>query len=299
MDRLSKLLLIPTAIATLAGFGMGQMTNVLQPYWPDAPHWVFAFLFWSGAALVVIPLPSWIIWVAWKNWELISGRLKVILGFVLLIGGCALGVVGLSLIAAGDTQTAVAIPSSSAAQAKSVATPEKPQPEGPISLLVMGGPNAHPFERNKIQIGRSNGRIEFRDVPAKDNDISIGELNVQNQRNLSQQTDDGVGIEFLRTSDVSKDDNGLTSDALVQISAPRKLLRIALAVVGPEITAFKLLTEESQPIENTATKSCGANCLAVYIENPMPRYVLRVTTRKPSQISINARYTLEARSDAK
>ncbi|QIP01521.1 hypothetical protein [Bradyrhizobium symbiodeficiens] len=102
MDRLSKFLLIPTGFATLAGFGLGQMTNVLQPYWPDAPHWVFALLFWSGAALVVVPFPTWLIWLGWKNRYAYGTRSRMILGVVLLICGCAISIVGLSIIAAGD-----------------------------------------------------------------------------------------------------------------------------------------------------------------------------------------------------
>jgi hypothetical protein len=105
LDRFSRLLLIPTAIGTLAGLGLGQMTNVLQPYWPEAPHWVFAVLFWSGAALTVVPLPTWLMWLGWKNRKTVSRRWKMIFGFALLLGGCAMGVVGLSIIAAGDSST--------------------------------------------------------------------------------------------------------------------------------------------------------------------------------------------------
>jgi len=102
MDRLSKLLLIPTSIATLAGFGLSQMTNVLQPYWPDAPHWVFAGIFLSGAALVFVPFPAWLIWLGWKNGKNFGRRARMIAGFAILICGCALGVLGLSIIAAGE-----------------------------------------------------------------------------------------------------------------------------------------------------------------------------------------------------
>lgn len=102
MDRLSKILLVPTAIGTLAGLGLGQMTNVLQPYWPEAPRWVFAALFWSGAALTFVPLPSWLIWLAYKNRKNVSGRLQMLFGLALVIGGCVICVVGLSIIAAGE-----------------------------------------------------------------------------------------------------------------------------------------------------------------------------------------------------
>jgi hypothetical protein len=50
---------IPAFIATMAGIGIDVMSNMLQPYWPDAPHWVFGFLFWLGFALTAIPLPLW------------------------------------------------------------------------------------------------------------------------------------------------------------------------------------------------------------------------------------------------
>ncbi|MBR0855690.1 hypothetical protein [Bradyrhizobium liaoningense] len=102
MDRLSKILLIPTSFATLAGFGLGQMTNVLQPYWPDAPHWVFALLFWSGAALTVIPFLSWLAWLGWKNRKTFSRRFRMILGSIILIAGCVIGIFGLSIIASED-----------------------------------------------------------------------------------------------------------------------------------------------------------------------------------------------------
>src|SRR3954449_4811939 len=86
MDRTSKRLLIPSAISTFAGLGLSQMTNVLQPYWPEAPHWVFALLFWSGAVLTVVPLPAWLLWLWWSNrGAAFSRRFKMVLGFVLVL----------------------------------------------------------------------------------------------------------------------------------------------------------------------------------------------------------------------
>jgi hypothetical protein len=104
MDRLSRLLLIPAGIFTAAGLGIGQMTNVLPQYWPQAPHWVYAFLFWSGAALTTIPLPSWLVWLGWKNRTSITQRHTMIFGIVLVVVGCAIGVVGLSIISFGENQ---------------------------------------------------------------------------------------------------------------------------------------------------------------------------------------------------
>ena len=36
-------------------------------YLPGAPHALFATLFWFGAILAVIPLPSWLLWRFFKN----------------------------------------------------------------------------------------------------------------------------------------------------------------------------------------------------------------------------------------
>jgi hypothetical protein len=102
MDRISKFLLIPAGIATAAGVGLDMTTNMLQAYWPDAPHWLVAALFWSGPALIFLPLPFWLIWLAWKNRYALSVRWTMIIGLAFVIGGCALGVIGLSIIAAGD-----------------------------------------------------------------------------------------------------------------------------------------------------------------------------------------------------
>jgi hypothetical protein len=102
MDRFSKILLIPAIIGTLAGIGLDMTTNMLASYWPDAPHWLIAALFWSGPTLIFVPLPSWLLWLAWTNRNTLSGRSRMIIGLTLVICGCALGVVGLSIIAAGD-----------------------------------------------------------------------------------------------------------------------------------------------------------------------------------------------------
>ena len=101
MDRLTKLLVFPAGITACAVFGIGLMTNVLQPFWPNAPHWVFAALFLSGAALTFAPLPAWLLWLGWKNRKSFGRRVRMVFGFSLLLLGCALGVIGLSLIASG------------------------------------------------------------------------------------------------------------------------------------------------------------------------------------------------------
>jgi hypothetical protein len=57
--------LVPVGIATVAGIGLDLMTNMLTPYWPDAPHWVFAGLFYLGSALTFLPTMAWLTVKSW------------------------------------------------------------------------------------------------------------------------------------------------------------------------------------------------------------------------------------------
>jgi hypothetical protein len=100
MDRLSRLLLIPAGIATTAGIGLDMTTNMLQPYWPDAPHWLFATLFWSGPALI-LPLPSWLVWLIWKTRKALNSRQIVAGGFAVASTCYVGGIIWLWIIAAG------------------------------------------------------------------------------------------------------------------------------------------------------------------------------------------------------
>lgn len=166
MDRQSKLLLIPTGVATSAGLGLGQMTNVLQPYWPETPHWVFAFLFWSGAAFTFLPLPFWLIWLAWKNRRTCSRRWRMIFGLILVCGGCAMGVVGLSIVAAGDApapkssplQTTLAPPPSSPTQSYALQQDQAALPT--IDFIDSARPNV----RTNTIIGSPPGVLRFKNT---------------------------------------------------------------------------------------------------------------------------------------
>jgi hypothetical protein len=53
---------LPTFLATLAGFGLGMSSNVLQATYPTAPHSLFLLLFWGGLALAILPTPIWAAW---------------------------------------------------------------------------------------------------------------------------------------------------------------------------------------------------------------------------------------------
>ena len=125
MDRISKLLLIPAIVGTLAGIGLDMTTNMLASYWPDAPHWLIATLFWSGPTLIFVPLPSWLLWLTWTKRNTLSGRSSMIIELTLVICGCALGVLGLSIIAAGDgssTKIAASLPPRKSSQPPSLQT---------------------------------------------------------------------------------------------------------------------------------------------------------------------------------
>jgi hypothetical protein len=107
MDRFSKILFIPAVIGTLAGVGLDMTTNMLASYWPDAPHWLVATLFWAGPTLIVVPLPSWLLWLAWTKRNTMSGRWRMIVGLILVVFGCGIGIVGMAIIASGTSTAAL------------------------------------------------------------------------------------------------------------------------------------------------------------------------------------------------
>jgi hypothetical protein len=117
-------------------------TNMLASYWPDAPHWLVGLLFWSGPALIFVPLPSWLLWLGWKNRRTYGRRTRMIFGVAFVICRCALGVVGLSIIAAGDRPE---IPRSAAAKDPSkVVTDVEPPPTDHVAHPQIHEPQKTP-----------------------------------------------------------------------------------------------------------------------------------------------------------
>jgi len=78
-------LVVPAAIATAAGIGMDLMANMLSPYWPDAPHWMFGVLFWTGVVLTVLPFPMWVIWKCLHYGQYLLGCLIAAISSIIFI----------------------------------------------------------------------------------------------------------------------------------------------------------------------------------------------------------------------
>ncbi len=155
-------------------------------------------------------------------------------------------------------------------------------PSGPIGLLVTG---AGRFEDNKVQIGRSTGRIEFQGGgTVKGNEIGIQNLEIGGQ---PQPDVKNAGLKILKTSDKNNKDGSIISDALIEIVTPTKISKLVIQVLGKDITDMVLLKEDlTSPIRS---QPCGFSCRFVETENPLTRYVLRVTTKNPNGLTILAR----------
>lgn len=79
----------------MVNFALSQMIAVLQPLWPGAPHWLWVLIFSVCIVLLVWPFRRAIA-------NALRGHSEMIMGIILLICGCIVGVIGLSLIAKGD-----------------------------------------------------------------------------------------------------------------------------------------------------------------------------------------------------
>jgi hypothetical protein len=58
---------LPTAIGSTMGAGLGIATNLIPVYWPAAPHWFLGAMLWIGLTALVVPLPSLLIWYIFEK----------------------------------------------------------------------------------------------------------------------------------------------------------------------------------------------------------------------------------------
>src|SRR5712692_6082107 len=52
---------VPAFIASIAGIGLDLMGNTLAQYWPDAPSYIWASLFWMSV-MMIAAFPIWAVW---------------------------------------------------------------------------------------------------------------------------------------------------------------------------------------------------------------------------------------------